>query len=393
MVYSAAVRRASSTAAGPGARPDAEPGLLERLAARLLRRGAAPAAPAAPGDARWRAIRRVRVRTVAASAGAGALGVLLLHVPRHLAPGAFGGWTVTVALGGVAIEVPLLWTLYGLGLAVVEIGGLVLLHIRAVRAVAGACGFPDPRDPDRDLHLRSLVAISVEREPRSELALGLNPWQGYSRLRIALIFLLARAKATLSNLVVKMLVRRVLGRYAVRLLVDLAGMPVMAAWNAYAADRLVRDATARILAPELVRHCVVELQRRHADRPAFAALLYDVLQFVAVGRRAFHENHYLLSLSLLRAFDVPVRPAHEVAPDFPARLARLDPELRRDLVALVVVGLILDGRLTWPERRALRVLEAAGILRWSPDEIRAMATDFMRGQGPALVRRLFDAAP
>lgn len=371
--------------AGP-AMPDAQPGLLERLAARQLRSAGAPDAVAPPG--RWRAIRRIRFRTIAVSAVAGALGVLLLHAPRHLAPGVFGRWTVTVALGAIAVEVPLLWTLYGLGLAVVEIAGLVLLNVRGVRAVARACGFPDPRDPEHDLHLRSLVAIAVERETRSELGLGLNPWQGYSRLRIALIFLLSRVKAMLSNLVVKMLARRILGRYAIRLLVDLAGMPVMAAWNAYAAHRVLREATARILAPELVRHCVARLHRKHADRAAFAGLLYDVLQFVAVGRRAFHENHYLLSLSLLRAFSVPVRPAHEVGPDFPARLARLDPALRQDIVALIVVGLILDGRLTWPERRALRPLRAAGLLPWPPREIHRLAGDFLRGRGPDVVRRL-----
>jgi hypothetical protein len=364
---------------------DGTPGLLERVVGRYLR---SDAARATPGPARRTAIRHIHRRTVAASAGAGALGVLLLHVPRHTFPGAFALWTVEVSVAGRAIAIPILWTLYGLVLAVVEISGLVLLNVRAVRDLARACAFPDPEDPDRDLHVRSLVTISVERDARSELGIGLNPWQGYSRARLALMFVLTRLKATLSNVVVKMVVRRILGRYAVRLFVDLAGIPVMAAWNAYAAHRVVQEARARILAPELVRHCVTWLRRRYAGRPAFSGLLYDVLQYVAVKKRAFHENHYLLSMSLLRAFDVPLRRAHEVGPDFVARVSGLDTELREDVVRLIVVGMIIDGRVSGSERRAIRALREAGLLRWSHREVQHLATDFMRGRGPEVAEAL-----
>jgi hypothetical protein len=372
---------------GPAAgRADPEPGLLERIAARYLRREAVAAGirDRASTEARWEAIRRTRLRTVGISAIAGALGVVLLYLPRQVFPATFSVGTLTLALGPWSLEVPVLWTLYGLGLAVAELGALVALNVRAVRDVARACAFPDPRDPDHESHLRALVTISVERDAQSELRIGLNPWQGYSRARIVLIFVLSRVKATLSNLVVKLIVRRVLGRYAVRLLVDLAGIPVMAAWNAYAAHRVVREATARILAPELVGHCARYLERRHGGRPAFAALLYDVLQFVAVNRRAFHENHYLLSTALLRTFAVPVRQAHEVGPDFVARIRQLEAPLREDVVRLIVVGAIVDGRVSRSERRAIRALGAAGLSPWSCQDVEAMAAAFMRGRGPAV---------
>lgn len=368
------------------------PGFLERLAHRHFARD--PDAPPVAGpeghdppSPRWRVVRQTRTRTLALSAAAGVLGVLLLHLPRYWLPDAARWWTVAVPLGAYSFELPLAWTVYGLGLAVVEIGGLVLLNVRAVRRIARACEFPSGRDPDRDLHLRSLAGISVEAEARRELALGLNPWQGYSRARIALVFVASRVKATLSNVVVKLLLRRILGRYAVRLTVDLAGIPVFAFWNAWAAGRVLDAARARVLAPELVRWSVAHFRARHGPGGAFAVLIYDVLQYLAVLRRAFDESHYLLALSLLRAFEVRPRGAHEVGEDLVARLGRLDPGTREDVCRLVLIGMVVDGRLSWRERRAIRRLRQAGVLDRSVADVRWLVAAFTRGDGVDAVRR------
>jgi len=374
------------------------PGFLERLAHGYYSPGPDGQPVARPPDLEptlehGPALRRTKLRTLALSALAGALGVLLLHAPRHWFPDVFRWWTVAVPLGAYGFDLPLFSTLYGLTLAVAEIYCLVLLNIRAVHGMARTCGFPSGQDPDRDLHVRSLVNISVEKDARSELRLGLNPWQGYSRTRIAIIFAWNRVKATLSNVVVKMLLRRILGRYAVRLFIDLAGMPVMAAWNAYAAGKVIDDARVRILAPGLIQGSVTYFHRKYADREAFSGLLYDALQYLAVLKRAFHENHYLLSVSLLKAFEVPLRGAHEVSDDFVARLSGLDGDLREDVARLIIIGMIIDGRLSWQERRAIRRLIEAGVISQPLEDIRRVTDSFTRGQGATSVLRQLKMGP
>jgi hypothetical protein len=314
---------------------------------------------------------------------------VLLYAPRLKFPAVFALWTVTVPIPGLGTgtEVPLLWTVYGLILAAVEIVGLVVLNVRAVRRVAGACRFPASDDPECEAHERALVAISVEKDVHRELTLGLNPWQGYSQARVTLIVLLSRLKATLSNLLVKMLVRRLLGRYAVRLFVDFAGVPVMAAWNAYATKRILDEALARIFAPALVRHCTEAVHRRRATDPVFAACLYDLLQYGSMQKRAFQENHFLLAKGLLDAFGVPIRSRHEVGDDFLPRLATMDAAMRSDVVGLILTGMILDGRISWSERRAIRRLNAVGLLRLGPPEVQRIATRFMQGDDSGALAR------
>jgi hypothetical protein len=383
---------------------DPAPGLLERFASRYfqlepgaLAPGSASAGVADLYDLRLspvqiQGLRRLVITTLAMAGAAGALGVLLLHGPRLLVPDLVGRGTVALPLGGHRLEVPVPFTVYGLVLALAEIYLLVFLNVRSVGYMARLCGFPSPADPERAAHLRALVGISIEKDARNELRLGLNPWQGYSRARLAVLFVWTRAKATLSNVVVKMLLRRMLGRYAIRLFVDFVGIPVMAAWNVYASWRVLTEARVRILAPALVQHCVRHFHRRHGEDPAFVALLYDLLQYVAVQKRAFNENHYLLSEALLRAFAVPLRPRHEVGDDFLSRLRALGPEARGDLVRLLVVGMIIDGQLSRAERRALRRLREAGLPAPSVPEVRRIVRSFVRGCGLTVLEHELELA-
>lgn len=378
---------------------DAPPGLLERLAARRLHPDPGndqprpePGPVSSPYDLRLSpaqldGLRRVTLITLTLAGTAGVLGVLLLHGPRHLFPEAFARGTLALAFRTRRLEVPVPATLYGLGLALAEIYLLVFLNVRAVQRMAEVCGFPLPADPDREAHLRALVGISIEKDARSELRLGLNPWQGYSRARLAALFVWNRAKATVSNVVVKLLLRRILGRYAVRLLIDFAGIPVMAAWNVYASHRVLTEARVRILAPALVQHCVRTFHRRQGHDASFTALLYDLLQYVAVQKRAFHENHYLLSEALLRAFAVPLRATHEVGEDFLSRVGALDPDARADAIRLLVVGMIIDGQLSRAERRAIRLLRDAGLPSPSVRDVRRIAASFVAGRGLAVLER------
>ena len=64
--------------------------------------------------------------------------------------------------------------------------------------------------------------------------------------------LVLRLKGWLANQAVRYLVRLLLGRYAVRALLDFAGAPLYMAINAYAAHAVLREAKVVLMGPEAI---------------------------------------------------------------------------------------------------------------------------------------------
>ncbi|MFZ5554167.1 MAG: LBF_2804 family protein [Bacteroidota bacterium] len=335
----------------------------------------------------WASLRKIRIKTLLFSALAGTLGVLLLYLPPHFWPDFFTLWTFHPVIFGTEIEFPLFATLYGIVLAVAEIWFLVVINIRAVHAMAKVCSFPPKNDPDRDEHIRSLVNIGTEKNAKNELNIGLDPHQGYSKYRLMMIFIWNKVKASLSNVVFKMLVRKILGRYAVRVVVDLAGVPVMATWNAIAANGVLRHAKVRILAPNVIQYTALYLHKKYSNDEIFRNLLYDILQYLAIKKRSFHENHYLLSVNLLKTFRITTKEKHHLdEKTFLQTLLQLPEEMRQDISKLMVVGMMLDGHLSLLEKKSIREMNEKGICKTNVDELKKIMAEFVNGKGIGILK-------
>ncbi len=334
-------------------------------------------------------LKGIKVRTLLYSALAGTLGVVLLYLPPYYFPKTFELWSVPVDIFGLQFTIPFFATIYGIVLAIAEIYFLIILNIRAVHLMADVCDFPPPQDPNFKLHITSLVNIGVEKNARNELTIGLNPWQGYSKFTVFMIFIWTKVRATLSNMLFKMLLRRIFGRYAVRVLVEIGGIPIMAGFNMYAANKVLNQARVRILSPGFIQHTVTYLHKKYHNDPRFIEVIYDTLQFLAVRKRSFHENHYLLSIDLLNTFKVPVRGAHLVPDDFMDKLKALPEDLQDDVAHLLIIGMIIDGRLTYLERQSLDDLSAAGVIEYNSTEVKDIMHRFISGQGKEMLEQKF----
>ena len=132
--------------------------------------------------------------------------------------------------------------------------------------------------------------------------------------------LVLRLKGFLANQAVRYLVRLFLGRYAVRALLDFAGVPLYMAINAYAAHAVLREAKVVLMGPEAIRALVQRLSGR-VPSPAERVLVYDTLQYIAVSKRDFHQNHYLLTKELLELWQVPAEARHPMPADYLERFA------------------------------------------------------------------------
>jgi hypothetical protein len=134
------------------------------------------------------------------------------------------------------------------------------------------------------------------------------------------------------------------------------------------------------MGPDAIRLLVRRLAGQ-ALSPIERALVYDTLQYIAVSKRDFHQNHYLLTKEVLEIWQIPAEPRHPLPRNYLERFAAASPEGRATCRALILAGFILDGHLSWRERLRLRRLNRSGILPWGAAEVNGRLRAFLAGGG------------
>jgi hypothetical protein len=141
-------------------------------------------------------------------------------------------------------------------------------------------------------------------------------------------------------------------------------MPLYMAINAYSVHRVMREAKVVIMGRTTLGLLMRRLPRMELSAEE-KALLYDTLQCIAVSKRDFHQNHYLLTREMMEFFQIP-KELHHVLPDnYFDKLERAPAAVRTLCLIVIRLGFILDGQISCRERLRLRKLERHGILRES----------------------------
>jgi hypothetical protein len=353
--------------------------VLERFLRRLpVRRFGPREGPLSPDSPAARHIRRVEGLLVATAAGLAVVGFLAHYLSVYWAPDRFPTASVTLPWVGGPVTVAWGQLSWAVVLTTIELMLLTLLNIVGVHEIAVASGFLTAETkPDR---IRDLLSIGLARKSNEVTRYGIDPFEGLRPWALFLYNLVFRLKGFLANQVMRYLTRLFLGRYAVRALLDFAGVPVYMAINAYATHAVLREAKVVLMGPDAIDG----LMRRLAGRtpsPAERALVYDTLQYVAVSKRDFHQNHYLLTRELLELWRVPAEVRHPLPGDYLERLRTAPEESRAVCRGLILAGFILDGQLSWRERVRLGRLNRLGILTARPADVKRWLRAFLSGGG------------
>jgi hypothetical protein len=110
-------------------------------------------------------------------------------------------------------------------------------------------------------------------------------------------------------------------------------------------------------------------------------LLYDTLQYIAISKRDFHGNHYLLTKGLLDHFQIPPKSSHLLSEDYLEKVQGAAPGIQALCRLVILLGFILDGHLSWHERRELRRLNERHVLPEGEREVKRRLRDFVKGAG------------
>jgi hypothetical protein len=154
------------------------------------------------------------------------------------------------------------WSLLGGATVVASVAEVLFLYwdtLRSVHELARVAGL-ELFGPDRaasDVALADALARAALELPNPiDLNVGVNPHRESQKWRLVLASLAYKAKVGVTNFVVKLVVRRLLGRVAVRgvlgALVPFVAVPVTALWNAVVAWLVLREARIRAMGPSAV---------------------------------------------------------------------------------------------------------------------------------------------
>ncbi len=327
-------------------------------------------------------IKNIRIKeniAVWAAALIGAMGVILLYVPQYFFPQWFP--VTTIALFGKTFALPVVMLVYTVVLVLVEIILLTFLNIWCTHEIAVATGFLNYQNKKENDKRNLLINIGIEKKNKEILKYGIDPLQGINKKALLAWNFFFILKATLSNMLFKIFIQRALGRYAVKAVQDFAGIPIFALWNAYGTKVILKEARVIIMGQNLIEEVCKRIRTDQQPTENFKNLLYDTLQYIAVSKRDFHQNHFILTKNLFEIYDIKPADKHWLEAGYYKKFHAAGKEEKEVCQLLIVIGFLLDGRLSYNEKMQLKELQQEGLTDLTVLEIKQYQQDFLKGRG------------
>ena len=264
--------------------------------------------------------------------------------------------------------------------SVIEILYLYWDGLRAVHRLSHEAGLDLFPHQDDDNALAGAMARAALELPNPTTSLfGVDPRREASRFRLFAASIVYKLKVSVTNFLIKALVRRMLGRAFVRGWLPFVAVPVTAAWNAFVCWLIMREARIRAMGPSAAKE-MIDIAfdgEPPLSPPAKAAVLRAVASSI-VRTEDLHPNlAALLHEIALRVHEVErlnPRERLEARDDggdlddsraFLSCLARLGRAEQTVVLRVLAIASIIDGRLTRAEKRLL--CEARSLCGLDPD--------------------------
>jgi hypothetical protein len=326
-------------------------------------------------------IKKIKFRVLFFSALYGTLGVLFLYIPQYIFPEIFPLQNFSFFYGLIKFRLSLNDLYYGVFLTALEIWLLAMTDIRSVGRIAAVYGFQKHSASDTKEETKRLLDIGLGKDTKTYAELGINPLQNSSKTGVYLLFILFRIKAILSKFIFRFILKKIFGRLAVRSLLDMAGIPIYAFWNAYASSIVIRKANMRMYAHNLMMSAGDWFYAKYWQNNDFRNLIYDNLEFIALTKKSFYPTDYLFARYFLDLFDIPPVKEHQLSMNYYDKISKLSPEIQRDISKFLLIGFLADGKLGSLEIRGLKNLQQKGIVPYDIELIKQWAKKYEQGYG------------
>jgi hypothetical protein len=267
--------------------------------------------------------------------------------------------SVEVLLLPHAADTVVYWSILGsvsAGCAVVE---LVLLSLDALHGAHGLAFIAGAvvDDDTREQTFRSLARAALELPNPVDADVSVDPLKETPRVWLLVAGLVYKLKVSATNIVLKMLLRRAMGRATLRaLVVPFVSVPVAAVWNVFVCRQVLRESRVRVLGPgaaDDVVNRVLPADKTISDAQAEAAL--RAVGACVVRSADLHPNLVALLRALRRRLGSDAVPRDlDDSRRFLHCLATLPAEEQGVVRTILRAAAVLDGKVRGKERQLLR---------------------------------------
>jgi hypothetical protein len=337
-----------------------EPNVLElKVAARLAQRGARGYGAEHASRGRVEKISHVtkRVILLAALAGivsGGLIGGAEVYVRQGLLDGEDVDWQEALPYWGA-------FFVFAGAVSAVEIALLYMLALIGIARVTEHSGLPLSRDNERGLFTHSLARAALEFPNPQVSIYGIDPYARVSNWKLTALNVAYKLKVGVSSFILRVFLRRVAARMAIRGMVPLFAGPLYAVWNAYIVWRIMTEARMRTMGPFAVDNLIEahfqeagDLDDREKD-----VILHAAGEMMTQGRDA-HPNQVYLMTRLREALGHD----EDIALDWDtmrSHLPKLDADGRTRLLDLLTVSSVIGASIHREQMALLRsVCEECG---------------------------------
>jgi hypothetical protein len=201
-----------------------------------------------------------------------------------------------------------------------------------------------------------LARAALEIPDPVQRILGIDPLAKVSKKKMMAVGLIYKLKVVMSNVLAKLILKRILAKSGVRMLAYWVSVPITGLWNAIVTFRVAREARLRLfgnlLAEHIVRHQLTDEQMAALSPAARIGCLRAVGNAVVLTQN-YHPNMLML---LVRIADSLQINDGEGFDDWDAFLDCLDSVKEGErcfLLDLLAVATAFDGKLSGLEKRML----------------------------------------
>ena len=310
-------------------------------------------------DREREAIRRLGRKMVWVAFGIGALSGLIssiasfvLAVPEHIETTFWEDIRDFLIVNGVTIVATM-----------IEVAILYRFALKTVHLIAREAGIRlvprgvDPPTDEQNAVALALARAALELPNPPQNPFGIDPYREISKWRMVLATVFYKLKISLTNFIVRLLIRRVGGRAIVKAYLTFTDVLITGAWDAWVAWRMVRQARIRALGPSACETLLIEILR--GEKAVRREVLEAMMRAVASTIVRSHEVHPNL-LALMRSISRRLgRVEVKELDDTQAFIAALDrlTQHERDLVLEVLaLAAFPDGKVSRAEERLLEAI-------------------------------------
>ncbi|PRY66427.1 hypothetical protein B0H98_101411 [Vreelandella songnenensis] len=240
-----------------------------------------------------------------------------------------------------------------------EIGFLYWNALRGVTHITRRAGLPYSQQaaftPSVQLTVHGIARIALEYPSSGNTIYGINPHAYLHGWKLTLKTLLYRLKISLSSFILRVVMRRVLGRLALRGFIPMLMGPLYAIWNAWIAARVLHQAHLVAYGPPRIDALMKELNELPL---AQRRLVVQGIGELMMRNRHPHPNLVLLLSQLLETLPDKPQSVDIDWPDTLRQYANLEQPQRTQVLESLTQAAILSGPFKGARKKFLREVYA-----------------------------------